>query len=272
MWDKLRALCNGGAEAPYRCLIYVTTSCNSITHSPDDEPLMNEASISIAPGTHAKVMISRKDIKNLSSGNTACLDTSDDFFHNPLQYFVQYSYNGCIMECLVNYLYRICGCRLYFYQGKSIPVCSIEQTLTCAIPESVKYYRTPSIEESCACVRQCNRTDYQMSISLADFPSLDSEWYLMEHDVIENVSLSLINVYYGELGYTLLEQVHSYPFASAFGEIGGLMGLCLGASLLTLAEFAEFVTVMCCACFKSCRQKTSTVESQEFVEMTDEKY
>ena len=249
----------------YYASVEGSTGIKLLVHSPDDEPLMNEASISVSPGTHAKIMISRKDIKNLPYGPNSCLDISDDSFHNPLQYFSQYSYNGCITECLVNFLNQSCGCRFYFHHAESIPVCSIEKTVTCAIPQSVLYYKTPSIEESCACIRQCHRTDYQMSISLSDFPSSDAASYLLNHQVNENNSLSLIYVYFGELGYTLLEHVASYPAASVFGDIGGLMGLCMGASLLTLAEFVEFVTVLCCACCKRSKATTAIVMPQEDV-------
>ena len=50
-----------------------------------------------------------------------------------------------------------------------------------------------------------------------------------------------VDVYYKELLYTVIEQQPSFLLLSLFGEVGGFMGLLLGASVLTFCEFIDFI-------------------------------
>ena len=54
-----------------------------------------------------------------------------------------------------------------------------------------------------------------------------------------------VKVTYHDLGYTEVRQHPSYPFSSLVGEVGGTLGLCLGASLLTMAELLAFLMSEC---------------------------
>ena len=51
----------------------------------------------------------------------------------------------------------------------------------------------------------------------------------------------MVEVYYDELKTNTMTMNKSFPVLSLLGEIGGFLGLLLGASLLTLCELIDFL-------------------------------
>ena len=52
-----------------------------------------------------------------------------------------------------------------------------------------------------------------------------------------------MEVFYPELSYTKIEQQKAFSFISLLSEVGGFLGLLLGASVLTVCELVDFVIV-----------------------------
>ena len=57
-------------------------------------------------------------------------------------------------------------------------------------------------------------------------------------------NLAKLNIFFGELNYQTITQIKAYNFGSLLGDIGGQMGLFIGASILTLLEFGEYFLVI----------------------------
>ena len=53
-----------------------------------------------------------------------------------------------------------------------------------------------------------------------------------------------MEIFYKELSYEHIQQQVSFQMLTLLSEIGGLLGLLLGASVLTLFEFIDFVVVL----------------------------
>ncbi len=53
-----------------------------------------------------------------------------------------------------------------------------------------------------------------------------------------------MDIFYEELSYEIIEQNISFEFLSLLGEIGGFLGLLLGASVLTACELVDFLILM----------------------------
>ena len=62
-----------------------------------------------------------------------------------------------------------------------------------------------------------------------------------------NIDKNIISlkIFFGEMRYTLIEQQSLYSATSLFGELGGQLGLCLGASVLTIVELLQLLGVLC---------------------------
>ena len=53
-----------------------------------------------------------------------------------------------------------------------------------------------------------------------------------------------VDIFYEELSYQRIEQNRAFEFLSLLSEIGGFLGLLLGASVLTVCELVDFITIM----------------------------
>ena len=52
-----------------------------------------------------------------------------------------------------------------------------------------------------------------------------------------------VDIFYEELSYEEIEQTIAFEFLSLLSEIGGFLGLLLGASVLTVFELIDFVAL-----------------------------
>ena len=53
-----------------------------------------------------------------------------------------------------------------------------------------------------------------------------------------------MDIFYQELSFEIVEQNIAFEFLSLLSEIGGFLGLLLGASVLTIYEMLDFLTLM----------------------------
>ena len=52
-----------------------------------------------------------------------------------------------------------------------------------------------------------------------------------------------LDIFYKEIGYTLVSQTPAFEFISLLSEVGGFLGLLLGASVLTVCELIDYLTL-----------------------------
>ena len=52
-----------------------------------------------------------------------------------------------------------------------------------------------------------------------------------------------VDVFYKDLSYSRVEQQATFPFLSLLSEVGGFMGLLLGASVLTVCELVDYIVL-----------------------------
>ena len=52
-----------------------------------------------------------------------------------------------------------------------------------------------------------------------------------------------VDIFYQELSYEEIEQNISFEFLSLLSEVGGFLGLLLGASVLTVFELVDYISL-----------------------------
>ena len=68
-----------------------------------------------------------------------------------------------------------------------------------------------------------------------------------------------VDIFYPELSYEEITQNIAFEFLSLLSEIGGFLGLLLGASVLTVCELIDFVALICVDKFK----RTNSVKASK---------
>ncbi|NWW52759.1 ASIC1 protein, partial [Pedionomus torquatus] len=98
--------------------------------------------------------------------------------------------------------------------------------------------------EYCVCEMPCNVTRYGKELSMVKIPSKASAKYLAkkynksEQYIGENILV--LDIFFEALNYETIEQKKAYEVAGLLGDIGGQMGLFIGASILTVLELFDY--------------------------------
>ena len=93
------------------------------------------------------------------------------------------------------------------------------------------------------CPTPCNQLIYERSLSSAYIANHLAQ-ILQQHMNVSRLFLNdnyaKLDLFFSDLSYTEITSLESYPVLSLFCDIGGAMGLILGSTFLTAAEFFEF--------------------------------
>ncbi|CAL8287890.1 unnamed protein product [Boreogadus saida] len=120
--------------------------------------------------------------------------------------------------------------------------CTPEQYKDCAEPALAKLSASES--SNCMCRTPCNMTRYNKELSMVKIPSKTSARYLekrfnkSEKYITDNILV--LDVFFEALNYETIEQKKAYEVAGLLGDIGGQMGLFIGASILTILELFDY--------------------------------
>ncbi|XP_067662931.1 acid-sensing ion channel 4-B-like isoform X1 [Haliotis asinina] len=222
-------------------------------HHPDANPTV----VMAAPGFSTYVAMHKSEYVYLPHPYMAfdemeCVDTNRPDFVNPLKYYSPYTYDHCFMECIQTKAYNLCGC-----VGPSdprsaepdIPICSLEKQDTCYSISVREMFKNTTLEAECQCGTQCNFETFNAQVSSSAYPAeiwaetLNNNTNSETSEFFRNNFLEL-RVFYDKMMVTSIKQHPQYTRATLFSNVGGQMGLCLGASILTVAEIGELLTFM----------------------------
>lgn len=217
-----------------------------VVHDQEESPLQ-QAGFVVSPGFHTFVEMNVRKTENLKPPYaTKCGET-------PLKYWKRdYRQSQCFLEQLSEKVKNNCHCRSGFMLDKSLPYCSLNQTLTCLIPIVHQFDRKTNSE----CPVDCETIQYITSLSYARFLSsppigmelLRDETYIKKLQTTMHTeefqkyieeNIVVVQFFYQEMKEEIVQQEPSYDFYKLVGDVGGQLGLMLGASVLTLVEFVD---------------------------------
>lgn len=211
-----------------------------ILHDPLETPAKMQG-YSVPPGFTTYFSLRKKVITNLPDPyKTKCAMPG-------LKYFdTRYTKSKCFLDRLTQYVLRKCGCRDWFMPGDS-DVCSFDLLSTCAWPAWV-HFENNKLDK---CPVACKNIEYSATLSYALYPSnVEADQLakkrkltgsLMENRQFLRENLMQIKLYYEDLTYFDVKQTPSYDMYSLLGDVGGQIGLFLGASCLTVVEYIDFL-------------------------------
>nr|XP_033773255.1 acid-sensing ion channel 2-like isoform X1 [Geotrypetes seraphini] len=206
-------------------------------HSQSEPPFVQELGFGVAPGFQTFVATQEQRLTYLPPpwGECQAAEMGSDFF--PV-----YSITACRIDCETRYIVENCNCRMVHMPGDA-PFCTPEQYKECAEPALGLLAEKDS--NFCICRVPCNLTRYNKELSMVKIPSKTSAKYLekrfnkSEKYISENILI--LDVYFEALNYETIEQKKAYEVAGLLGDIGGHMGLFIGASILTILELLDYM-------------------------------
>uniref|UniRef100_S4RS34 Acid sensing ion channel subunit family member 5 n=1 Tax=Petromyzon marinus TaxID=7757 RepID=S4RS34_PETMA len=212
-----------------------------VVHDPDEPPQVEALGLSIGVGTQAYVSVQHTKSINQQYPWGDC-DPS-----KKLQSPAPYSMARCLQECEADLVERICGCKPFNFPG-DIKECSLYQHYHCARDALVIFLAQGMCtggSHLSQCPVPCLHKNFPSSVSYATFPSLQAaqryERSLNYSLVYMRENLLSIDVAYTDLNYALIQQQKTLPESVLLSDIGGQLGLFVGASVITIIEVLEFV-------------------------------
>ncbi|XP_077984846.1 acid-sensing ion channel 1C-like [Glandiceps talaboti] len=197
-----------------------------LIHSQTDVPLVDELGMALSPAMDTTVA--------LKISNTELIKCKDE----KLKYFEKYSNSNCQLESYTEAVASSCNCTGAYMPG-NMRDCNLIEEHICVKPAK----RNKDID----CPMPCEQTTYGATLSYAAFPST---FFIEELQRRLNVSKQYmtdnyvaVSIYLEDLMILVTKEEPVYPYEDFVGDLGGLLGLGLGASLLTTFEFVEFFVI-----------------------------
>ncbi|XP_061837288.1 acid-sensing ion channel 2 isoform X1 [Nerophis lumbriciformis] len=205
-------------------------------HSQAEPPFVHELGFGVAPGFQTFVATQEQRLTFLPPPWGECESKALES-----GFFQVYSVTACRIDCETRYIVENCNCRMVHMPGDAL-YCTPEQYKDCAEPALAKLSSAES--GSCVCRTPCNMTRYNKELSMVKIPSKTSARYLQkkfnksEKYISDNILV--LDVFFEALNYETIEQKKAYEVAGLLGDIGGQMGLFIGASILTFLELFDY--------------------------------
>ncbi|XP_051784783.1 acid-sensing ion channel 1C isoform X4 [Erpetoichthys calabaricus] len=206
-------------------------------HSHFEPPYIHELGFGVAPGFQTFVSTQEQRLMYLPPPWGDCMASSMNS-----EFFSTYSITACRIDCETRYLIENCNCRMVHMPGNAV-VCTPEQYKDCADP--ALDFLVEKDNDYCVCQTPCNTTRYGKELSMVKIPSKASAKYLAkkfnktEQYIAENILV--LDIFFEALNYETIEQKKAYEVAGLLGDIGGQMGLFIGASILTILEIFDYL-------------------------------
>ncbi|XP_033634311.1 uncharacterized protein LOC117295705 [Asterias rubens] len=168
-----------------------------------------------------------------------------------------YSRKSCLKTCEQSEMFNRCQCVTDVLLENKTKCSFLNQTQqTC---KQLIEYLGEEDKLECSCPISCNETSYTKSVSASSWPSERYEEHLQRRlrdsssdaammsasDESTSKNLLRVRVYFEELNYQSIRESALYTFPTLLGSLGGLLGLYIGISFLTLCEVFILIFDVC---------------------------
>jgi len=205
-----------------------------------------DALTGVRPNTNVDLAISKSKIKRQAppadNGLADCFDSEN--LPNPLKHYQTYSHNGCVHEGVATCYGVLCGCRDIFDPPiDGIPLCNVSQQVNCMLNlEWADYLKCINVTDPCP--SPCAQTQYKTQAATYDFPNyayLEQLYGFTKSFTDAYMSDKTgMQIFFASNSYDYLEEYIPYTWTDVIANLGGTLGICMGASLLTFVEFVQF--------------------------------
>ena len=135
--------------------------------------------------------------------------------------------------------------------GKDYKACTLQQWAHCGLKAYkewvVAYADVNKVSTGCSCPPTCEEIMYKAQMSSSALSKFYAEakahrlppGYSTATDVLEN--LLIIDILFTSMQVSEVREIVTYGWGNFLGDVGGVLGLFLGASMFTIIEMLEFV-------------------------------
>jgi hypothetical protein len=218
-------------------------------HNSSSLPDPGLSGLSIAPGVESMISIEQTFTDKLEEPYSNCIELGStfdsDLFRKTAKTVKNYDQKTCLTLCYQESLIKNCSCYdrgFTYFNDSSTSLCNISQ-IVCLSTHIPYFYSSNAILKECftKCPPECDSINYKLSISQFDFPTPaytdfilkyhSNKTKFLSYDELKKSVLS-VGFYYNEISYTLIKELPSKTLDQMIADLGGILGLYVGASLL----------------------------------------
>ncbi|XP_011050524.1 PREDICTED: pickpocket protein 28-like, partial [Acromyrmex echinatior] len=179
-----------------------------IIHDAIDFPDIDAHMVAVPIGHVLGISITGTSIRGMESLKAISQKKRICYFHNEVPGKIRYSYQSCVSECIAKHIYHMCGCLPFYY------------------PETQSKL---NYGDHCNknCLPECSDVFY----------TINPENIKMQ-DVGYDSDLIFVYIFFGDASYVEYRKESTINWDSLIASFGGIFGLCLGGSVLSVIEFA----------------------------------
>ncbi|XP_063420400.1 degenerin deg-1-like [Mytilus trossulus] len=258
-----------------------------VVHEPKSFPLPLEEGLTVSGGYETSIGLKMTRIERKGQPYGTCVDPKEYFKQNGIRFSTQ----ACIQQCWENLAYARCDCQVgnvhseigRFNDQTEVKIetpkgCFTESEKRCSI--DVRRDLLSDMNRYCDCPQPCLENTYTTTFSgriwphdtklseLTDQACKTYELYnttggdhcdLRYWHSLSNNFLK-VNIYFEDLNYEVISEEPLYDATQLISDVGGSLGLCLGASLLCICEVFEALVMIVVVMVRKIRGRSTVSE------------
>ncbi|KAF5296272.1 hypothetical protein FQR65_LT10267 [Abscondita terminalis] len=261
----------------YYCSSSTGVGFKVLLHNPLETPKMADFALLVAPGLEARVAIHPKlydasqTIRGIEIRKRMCYFTNE----RSLQFYRTYTELNCKLECQANYTLQLCGCvPFYLPKNRFKKICSKRQEACSNLAKTTMEVPDQN-RSSCNCLPACFELGFGASVTFGKLSNL----FKVKDNIIRNESIdyftenmAVLHFYFTDSQFTRNTKSELYGFSEFLSNTGGLLGLFLGFSALSVVEIFYYLTLKpCCRTIRSQKKNKRKVKKKTTMSDKDAK-
>ncbi|GLV34809.1 pickpocket 26 [Carabus blaptoides fortunei] len=245
-------ICRGPVQG-FKILLHNPAETPRVSQQYFRAPLNQEVIVAVQPD----MMTTSDGLKDYHPSRRHC------YFPNEkqLRFYKVYTQQNCEVECLTNFTLNRCGCVAYHMpRAQNTPICGsgstkcvataqvdlLQQEVQSEINEENLEF-TGEISNSpqkCNCLPACTSLTYNAETSQADFnwPKL-FQAFKADLNEMPGIQMTRVNIFFKGTQFITSRRSELYGQTDFLANCGGLLGLFMGFSFLSLIEIVYFLTL-----------------------------
>ncbi|KAK9875591.1 hypothetical protein WA026_009394 [Henosepilachna vigintioctopunctata] len=202
----------------------------------------SDVQLSVVP----EVVLATDELRDMDIHIRECLFEEE----STLKWNYLYTFSGCKRKCEAEHLRNQCKCTPYYY-----PVEDNERVCTLLDLKCMRgYFYSGSGDESCSCLPPCIKYSYKYTVNAREVKTI------IGYD--DSIQGSRITVYFGDDQCVMIQRSANLTWDALLASIGGVFGLCLGGSVLSIIELIYFFikSIFCKYQEQKTPKKKNTIE------------
>ncbi|XP_014485728.1 PREDICTED: pickpocket protein 28 [Dinoponera quadriceps] len=210
-----------------------------LIHDPIDFPDIGAQIASVPPSHVLAISVSGTSIKSMDNMRDLPREKRLCLFDNEIPGEGHYSFQSCVSDCIAKSYQTQCGCLPFYYPETHIGVRTCYLTdVDCILARRGKSLsgEDRASKKTCkGCLPQCSDIMY----------SIDAEGVKMDVNVgyeselthgLDLDNISIVYVFFGDISYVEYRKESILSWDGLLASFGGIFGLCLGGSVMSVIE------------------------------------